>query len=113
MPEKIIVENNGTNVGKKSNSSPIVKLSGVLCETDDNSDEIQLNENMDKLFKIDVQIFYCKLCCVILNEEKNVKNHVSTNFHKTKLNNNVSSFNEKQTCTASHLDLKNKIKSSH
>ena len=69
------------------NSDPIVKLSGILSEScenyQDNGDGEQ--EQDENLFKIHVEVFYCKLCCIVLNEEKNVKHHVTTNVHKSKL----------------------------
>jgi hemerythrin superfamily protein len=70
-------------------SSPIIKVHGFLHETVETVDQNNNNLDDNDLFKVKVDAYYCKLCYVVLNEDKNIKQHISTVTHKTKLNQNV------------------------
>ena len=72
-----------------SSSSPIIKVQGVLFEKLEAADLNNNNSDNNDLFKVKVDVYYCKLCCMVLNEEKNIKQHISTVTHKTKLSQNV------------------------
>ena len=66
---------------KSSEFSPIVKLSGLLTEVSPLNEET--NENKE-LFTVNVNVFYCKICSLLLNEESDLKLHTSTSSHKEK-----------------------------
>ena len=58
----------------------IIKLSGLLVES------VNINENA---FKVNVKVFYCKLCSLILNEENEVTCHLAASSHTEKCSNKV------------------------
>jgi hypothetical protein len=41
------------------------------------------------VFTVDVKIYYCKVCCLLLNNEENVNQHVESQSHCDNLNKEV------------------------
>ena len=56
----------------------------------ESTDEMNASDIQKTLFKVDVKVNYCKVCCLILNEEESVQRHLETNLHKDKINEEVS-----------------------
>ena len=65
-------QNEFTKIRPVSSSSPIIKVQGVLFEKLEAADLNNNNSDKNDLFKVKVDVYYCKLCCMVLNEEKNI-----------------------------------------
>jgi hypothetical protein len=53
----------------------IIRIHGYLSEK---LNEDDFSEKSD-IFKVKLDVFYCKLCCLILNDDKSVKEHTKAN----------------------------------
>jgi hypothetical protein len=56
-------------------------------------DDTNAKEVNKSLFKVDVKVYYCKVCCSVISEVKDIYSHIETEFHKAKRNEEVSLLN--------------------
>jgi hypothetical protein len=60
---------------------PIVRVRGILSTI---GHQAGSDEESDQE-KFDIEAYYCKICLIIINDEKNLKQHAGTQMHKAKL----------------------------